>query len=74
VSAILLRLSFFPGFAFLNPKDLKGETRMRIRPLEAWVFSLFLAMAGVAVYHQYMANERANAPVTPYSVTIKAQR
>ena len=47
---------------------------MRIRPLEAWVFSLFLAMAGVAVYHQYMANERAKAPVAPYSLTIKAQR
>lgn len=47
---------------------------MRIRPLEVWVFSLFLAMAGVALYHQYIANQRANAPVAPYSLTIKAQR
>jgi hypothetical protein len=47
---------------------------MRIRPLEAWVFSLFLAMAGVAVYHQYMANEQAKAAVAPYSLTVKAHR
>jgi hypothetical protein len=47
---------------------------MRIRPLEVWVFSLFLAMAGVAIFHQYMANQRASAPTTPYSLTIKAQR
>lgn len=46
---------------------------MRIRPLEVWVFSLFLAMAGVAAYHQYVANERANAPVTPYGMTVKAR-
>ena len=30
---------------------------MRIRPLELWVFSLFLAMAGVAIFHEYQANE-----------------
>jgi uncharacterized short protein YbdD (DUF466 family) len=47
---------------------------MRIRPLEVWVFSLFLAMAGVAIYHQYMANQRASAPTAPYSMTVKAPR
>ena len=47
---------------------------MRIRPLELWVFSLFLAIAGVAILQQYMANERANQPVTPYTLTVKAHR
>lgn len=46
---------------------------MRIRPLEVWVFSLFLAMAGIAAYHQYQANERAKAPATPYELTVKAR-
>jgi uncharacterized short protein YbdD (DUF466 family) len=47
---------------------------MRIRPLEVWVLSLFVAMAGVAAYHQYRANERANEPPTPYTMTVKAHR
>jgi len=47
---------------------------MHVRPLEIWVLSLFVAMAGVAAYHQYMAHERAKAPVAPYSLTVKAQR
>jgi len=46
--------------------------RSRIRPLEVWVFSLLLAMVGVGAYHQYRANERANEPVTPYTMTVKA--
>jgi len=47
---------------------------MRIRPLEVWVFSLFLVMIGVGAYHQYLANERANQPSTPYSMTVKVHR
>ena len=47
---------------------------MRIRPLELWVFSLFLAMAGVAIYHEYLASESAKAPAAPYSVTVKGHR
>ena len=47
---------------------------MRIRPLEMWVFSLFLIMIGVAGYHQYLANERANEPSAPYSLTVKVHR
>lgn len=47
---------------------------MRIRPLEVWVFSLFLVMLGVGAYHQYLADERAKAPVTPYTMTVKAHR
>ncbi len=47
---------------------------MHIRPLELWVFSLFFAIAGVLVFQQYLASERANAPSTPYSITVKAHR
>lgn len=48
--------------------------RLRIRPLEVWVFSLVLAMVGVGALHQYRAYERANAPPTPYQMTVKAVR
>lgn len=51
-----------------------GEMQMRIRPLELWVFSLFLAIAGVAVLQQHLANDRANAPTAPYQLTVKAHR
>lgn len=47
---------------------------MRIRPLELWVFSLLIAMIGVAALHQYQANERANQPSGPYQMTVKAHR
>jgi len=48
--------------------------RMHIRPLELWIFTLVLAMAGVAAFHQYRAYERANAPPTPYQMTVKVVR
>jgi hypothetical protein len=47
---------------------------MRIRPLEMWVFSLLLAVAGVAMLHQYMADQRAAAPQAPYTMTVKVAR
>jgi len=47
---------------------------MRVRPLELWVWSLFLAIGAVAALQQYMAYERANEPVAPYSMTVKASR
>jgi hypothetical protein len=47
---------------------------LHIRPLEIWVFSLLVAMVGVAALHQYRAYERANAPPTPYQMTVKAVR
>lgn len=48
--------------------------RFRIRPLELWVFSLFVAAIGVAALHEYQANQRANEPSTPYQMTVKAHR
>jgi len=48
--------------------------RSRIRPLEVWVFSLLVAMVGVAALHEYRANERANEPPGPYKMTVKAHR
>jgi hypothetical protein len=56
----------------LNPKVLTEERIMRVRPLEVWVFTLLVAMVGVGVYHQYLANERAKAPAAPFSMTVKA--
>lgn len=43
--------------------SVDGETQMRVRLLE---------LAGVAVFQQYLAIERANAPVTPYHLTVTA--
>jgi hypothetical protein len=48
--------------------------QMRVRPLELWVLSLFFAIAGVAVFQQHLANDRAHAPVAPYQLTVKAHR
>ena len=44
---------------------------MHVRPLEIWAFSLFLAIAGVVIFQQHLASERASAPVAPYSLTVK---
>lgn len=46
----------------------------RIRPLEIWVLSLFVAMVGVAAIHQYRLSERTSEPPAPYSMTVKAHR
>ncbi len=48
--------------------------RIRIRPLELWVYSLLVAMVGVGAYHQYREQQAANEPVAPYSITVKAHR
>ena len=48
--------------------------RIRIRPLELWVFSLFIAAIGVAVLHEYQESVRANEPAGPYQMTVKAHR
>jgi len=48
--------------------------KTHIRPLELWVFSLFLIIAGVVALQQYLAAERANEPSAPYSITVKAHR
>jgi hypothetical protein len=48
--------------------------RHRIRPLELWVFSLFVAVIGVAAFHQYRAYEAAKQPAGPYQMTVTLHR
>ena len=48
--------------------------RHRIRPLELWVFSLLIAMVGVAAFHEYRAQERAKEQTGPYQMTVTLHR
>ena len=68
-------ISFFLGSRFETKAIWEKRTmRYRIRPLELWVFSLLVAMVGVAAFHQYQESERANQPAGPYQMTVKAHR
>ena len=68
-------ISFFLGSRFETKATWeKRNMRIRFRPLELWVFSLFIAAIGVAVLHEYQESVRANEPAGPYQMTVKAHR